>query len=276
MRSLAVQQQTFNANRAVGRVALRVAAEGGHTRRQQVHEEGGLRVRFPNAGPRECEAVLVNTAGGIAGGDRFDIAIDVGAQARLSVCGAAAEKIYRTHGPNAQIALRLSAGEGAMLRWLPQETILFDRARVSRTIDVELAEGASLVLSEAVVFGRAAMGEAVQTGFLSDRWRVKVGGRLVFAETLKLGDAIGQTLVKAAVANGETAIATVLIVPGSDMVIDAVRALDDQFAGEVGISAWNGIAVVRLCACDGAALRHDLVMILGAAGQGVLPRLWMN
>ena len=268
--------QVFNANRAIGRISLAVAAEAGRTRRARVHEEGSLRVRFPNTDPGECEAVIVNTAGGIAGGDRFDLDVEVGAQARLSVSGAAAEKIYRTHGPDSEIAVRLDVGPGGVLHWLPQETILFDRTRVTRRIDVDLAQDASLVLAEAIVFGRSAMGEALNQGKMVDRWRVRRDGRLVFAETLDLQGAVAQQLSQKAVAGGAAAIATLLVIPGDDTVAAMVRALEDRFCGEVGVSAWNGIAVTRFCARDGAALRRDLVSVLGALGLGALPRLWSN
>jgi urease accessory protein len=268
--------QVFNANRAIGRISLAVAAEAGRTRRTRVHEEGSLRVRFPNTDPGECEAVIVNTAGGIAGGDRFDLDVEVGAQARLSVSGAAAEKIYRTHGPDSEIAVRLDVGPGGVLHWLPQETILFDRTRVTRRIDVDLAQDASLVLAEAIVFGRSAMGEALNQGKMVDRWRVRRDGRLVFAETLDLQGAVAQQLSQKAVAGGAAAIATLLVIPGDDTVAAMVRALEDRFCGEVGVSAWNGIAVARFCARDGAALRRDLVSVLGALGLGALPRLWSN
>jgi len=266
----------FAANRARGRVALGVIAEGGRTRRRQVGEEGSLRVRFPNTTAAECEAVIVNTAGGIAGGDHFALDIDVGPGAELAVTGAAAEKVYRAIDTDAQMCLTLSVADGAALRWLPQETILFDQARLSRSIDVDLAEGASLLLAEAVVFGRAAMGEHVEQGRLIDRWRVRRGGRLVFAETLRLDGGIAEMLARPAVAQGAAAIATVLLVPGSDDAVANVRALGEQFAGEVGISSWNGIAVARLCARDGAALRRDLVAVLSALDQRGLPRLWLN
>ena len=268
--------QVFNANRAIGRISLAVAAGAGRTRRARVHEEGSLRVRFPNTDPGECEAVIVNTAGGIAGGDRFDLDVEVGAQARLSVSGAAAEKIYRTHGPDSEIAVRLDVGPGGVLHWLPQETILFDRTRVTRRIDVDLAQDASLVLAEAIVFGRSAMGESVNQGKMIDRWRVRRDGRLVFAEMLDLQGAVAQQLSQKAVAGGAAAIATLLVIPGDDTVAAMVRALEDRFCGEVGVSAWNGIAVARFCARDGAALRRDLVSVLGALGLGALPRLWSN
>jgi urease accessory protein len=138
------------------------------------HEEGSPRVRFPNVDAGECEAVIVNTAGGVAGGDRSDLDVEVGPQARLSVSGAAAEKIYRTHGPDAEISIRLDVKRGAALRWLLQETILFDRARLARRIDVELAEGASVVLAEPLCSAAPPWG-TVNEGKLSDRWRVRDG-----------------------------------------------------------------------------------------------------
>lgn len=269
-------ERIFAANRARGQIALGVVASGGRTRRAQVGEEGSLRVRFPNTTEAECEAVIVNTAGGVAGGDRFSLDVDVGAGAELVVTGAAAEKIYRAIDADAEMQVKLSVAEGGALRWLPQETILFDRAQLLRSIDVELSEGASLLLAESVVFGRSAMGESVEQGKLVDRWRVRRSGRLVFAETLRLDGGIGGLLAKSAVTGGAAAIATVLIAPGSDNAIAKAHELGEQFAGEVGISAWNGIVVARLCARDGASLRRDLVALLAALDARGLPRLWLN
>ena len=158
--------------------------------------------------------MFVNTAGGTAGGDRFDIDIATGEGARLTVTTAAAEKVYRSHGPAAQLDIALKAAAHSHLAWLPQETILFDRARVERRIDIDLADTASLLLCEIVVFGRAAMGEHMRQGDFVDRWRLKRGGRLVFAETVRLHGDIAEKLAHPAVANGGVAIGTALIVPG--------------------------------------------------------------
>ena len=272
--SLQKRDEIFAANRAVGRIVLSVAAESGHTRRTRVFEQGSLRVRFPKAAAGECEAVIVNTAGGIAGGDHFDLDFQLGEGARLVVSGAAAEKVYRSLGPNAEIMLRLKVAAGAHLRWLPQETILFDQARLNRSMDIELEPGAAIVLAEAMVFGRSAMGETVEQGKLVDRWRVRHDGRLIFAETLRLEGGIAEKLAEPAVLNAGVALATILILPGDEELATKLRA--GPFTGEVGISAWNGIALARLCARDGAALRRDLVQLLTALDRGPLPRLWLN
>jgi urease accessory protein len=267
---------TFAANRAHGRVSLALAAAPGGVRRTSAREEGSLRVRFPGACADAPEAVLVNTAGGIAGGDHFavDLALDAGA--RLVVTTAAAEKIYRSLGPDARVDVTATLAAGAELTWLPQETILFDRARLARTITIALVPGAKLLLAETVVFGRAAMGETVQEGSFADRWRIRRGGRLIFAENFRLDGAVSARLDEAAVAGGRTALGTVLVAPADDAAASAVRAESGAFRGEVGVSAWNGIALARLAAQDGATLRHDLVVLLSALGRRALPRIWLN
>jgi urease accessory protein len=267
---------TFAANRARGAVAFDVHLKDGVTRRGNLHESGSLRVRFPSPEGEGLSAVFVNTAGGVAGGDRFDTEIAAGEGARLTLTTAAAEKVYRAHGEAARLNIVLKAAEGARLAWLPQETILFDRARVSRRIDIDLAESASLLLCEIVVFGRAAMGERMQSGAFVDRWRLRRGGRLVFAETVRLDGDIGEKLARPAFAKGGAAIGTALIVPGDEALVERIRELSGAFRGEVGISAWNGFAMARFCAQDAARLRADMIAVLGRASTSPLPRLWLN
>jgi urease accessory protein len=272
--ALLQQPEIFAANRARGLIAISAEAAAGVTRRTIVREEGSLRVRFPGPAAPALQAVIVNTAGGTAGGDRYDIACHAGAGADLTVSTAAAEKIYRSTGADAEVSIALDIAAGGALTWLPQETIFFDDARLSRRIDVTLAEGASVLLAEAIVFGRSAMGESVRTGSFVDRWRVRRGRKLIFAETVRLDGKIAARLAEPAVAGGNIALATVLMAPGSQAHVEAIRARADQFRGEVGASAWNGLALARLCAPDGATLRHDLVAVLGALGRTTLPRLW--
>jgi len=266
----------FAANRARGSVTFDVHLLEGVTRRRHLHESGSLRVRFPSPEAEGLSAVLVNTAGGVAGGDRFGIDIATGEGSRLMVTTAAAEKVYRTDGPAAELNIALKAAAGARLAWLPQETILFDRARVSRRIEIDLAESASLLLCEIVVFGRSAMGERMLHGEFVDHWRMRRGGRLVFAETVRLNGDIGEKLARSAIAKGGVAIGTALIVPGDETLVERIRELSKSFGGEVGISAWNGFAMARFCAQDAARLRADVMAVLGSASLSPLPRLWLS
>lgn len=276
MRSdVSVTSGVFEANRARGAVRFDVHAREGVTRRGVLHESGSLRVRFPSPEGEGLSGVFVNTAGGVAGGDSFDVDITAGQGSRLTLTTAAAEKVYRAPGVAAQLNISLQVDEDAHLAWLPQETILFDRARVHRHFDIALDEAASLLLCEIVVFGRTAMGERMEQGEFIDRWRLRRGGRLVFAETVRLAGDIGAKLARSAVAKGGAAIGTALIVPGDETLVERIREASESFTGEVGISAWNGFAMARFCAQDAAALRADMMRLLARTGAA-LPRLWLN
>jgi urease accessory protein len=266
----------FAANRARGAVSFDVHQVDGVTRRRHLHESGSLRVRFPSPEAEGLSAVFVNTAGGVTGGDRFDIDIATGEGSRLTVTTAAAEKVYRAEGQAARLTIALKAEARSHLSWLPQETILFDRARVLRRIDIDLAESASLLLCEIVVFGRAAMRERMLHGEFVDRWRLHRGGRLVFAENVRLDGDIDEKLTSPAIANGGVAVGTALIVPGDEALVERIREVTKSLGGEVGISAWNGFAMARFCAQDAARLRADMMAVLGRASGSALPRLWLN
>jgi urease accessory protein len=265
----------FEANRARGVVRFDVHARDGVTRRGILHESGSLRVRFPSPEGEGLSGVFVNTAGGVAGGDNFDIDIAAGEGSRLTLTTAAAEKVYRAPGAAAQLNIGLKVAAGAHIGWLPQETILFDRARVHRSFDIALDETASLLLCEIVVFGRTAMGERVEQGEFVDRWRLSRGGKLVFAETVRLDGNIGAKLARSAMAKSGAAIGTALIVPGDEALIERIREASDSFSGEVGMSAWNGFAMARFCAQDATRLRADMMAVLARSGAA-LPRLWLN
>jgi urease accessory protein len=265
----------FDANRARGAVRFDVHARDGVTRRGILHESGSLRVRFPSSEDEGLSGVFVNTAGGVAGGDRFDIEIAAADSSKLTLTTAAAEKVYRAPAQAAELNITLKVAAGAHLGWLPQETILFDRARVRRRFDIDLDVTASLLLCEIVVFGRTAMGERMEQGEFVDHWRLRRGGKLVFAETVRLDGNIGAKLARSAVAKGGAAIGTALIVPGDEALIERLREASESFAGEVGISAWNGFAMARFCAQDAARLRADMMAVLARTGAA-LPRLWLN
>ncbi len=190
--------QTFAANRATGHIALAVAAAGGVTRRARVHEDGSLRVRFPNAAGDALEAVIVNTGGGMTGGDRFSIGIEVGEGARLIAGSAAAEKIYRSTGPDAVDGCRAVGGGGRAARLAaagddsvrPRAAVAPHRRR-SRAGRVA-ADGGSRACSAAPPWARRC-----KRAHWSDRWRVRRGGRLVFAESARLDGAIAGKLARA-------------------------------------------------------------------------------
>ncbi|MDA8870405.1 urease accessory protein UreD [Rhizobiaceae bacterium] len=259
--------------RSRGTVRLSVGTGGLH----ELYQSGCGRLRLPRGG--STEAVLVNTSGGLTGGDVMDWQLAVGPSATLTATTQACERIYRaTDSEPATVATRLAVGAGGHIAWLPQETILFDDARLDRTLDVEMAEGATGLFCEALLFGRAAMGERVERIGLRDRWRIRRHGRLIHAEAFAMHDV-------AALAHphglaGHAAMATVLLIApdaedrlaaASDCVSQPTDALTD---GHAAVSSWNGKLLVRLLAQDGYTLRARLLPLLALLGGSAVPKAW--
>lgn len=253
--------------RASGALKLVVAHTDSGTAAEDIAESGPLRVRFPRVREERLEAILINTAGGIVGGDRLAFQVETREDASLSITSQAAEKIYRSNGLISRISVSLKAEAGSELFWLPQETILFDRALVERDIEADVSSEASLTICEAVVFGRDAMGEKVERGSLRDRWRVRREGKLVFADALTLDGDIKSTLHRRAALHGMIAMATMVCVSqAAETKLDAVR---EALAGdgiEAGASAFEGMLVVRILAEDSITLRAAVLSALEAAG----------
>jgi urease accessory protein len=259
--------------KGVGRVAFKSARA--RTVLDRLHEDGAARIRLPrNHAAESCEAVLINTAGGLTGGDRMSWEVTAGRNCHGVVTTQACEKVYRAAGGTAEVATRLHVAETARLDWLPQETILFDRARLSRTITADLAAGARLLIVEAVIFGRHAMGERVNSGGFRDRWSIRRCGRLIHAEDFRLEGAIADTLARHAVLAGHRTMASVVYCgEDAEAHLEPARAAIGE-AG--GASAFAGKLVARISAADGMALRRALVPLIASLRRGsALPRAWM-
>jgi urease accessory protein len=271
-----LQDERVALQRSSGRARLAVRREHSGDRVKDLFQEGAAKIARPSIRPGDpLEAVLVNTGGGMTGGDRLSTEFDVGPGASLVVTTQASEKVYRARDGVALVRNRAALAPGASLEWLPQETILFDRAGLDRSFEAELAEGARLLAVEAIVFGRTAQGEVVARGFVRDAWRIRREGRLVFADALRLDGAIDESLAARAAAGGARAAATVVMVgDDAEARLDEARQVLEGFAAEGGASAWNGRLLVRFLAADGARLRHMLVALLGRLRGRALPRVW--
>ncbi len=265
--------------RARGEIRAVFACVGRRSEAARVYETGGLRLRFPRAGA-ECEAVLVNTGGGMADGDRAIVDLTVGPAARVIATTQSAEKIYRSEGEAVRVETRLRVEAGGALAWTPQETLLFEAARLERRLEAEIAADASLLLIEAVTFGRLAYGETRIAARFRDSWRVRRDGRLIFAEEVRLDDA-GAALDRPAVGAGARAIATILCVaPNAEARLPALRAALETSAAregapvDAGASAFDGLAVARLASPSPSRLRAALIEAMLALRGGGTPRVW--
>lgn len=260
--------------RARGSVQGRFERAGRTTRLIDSYETGGLRLRMPNS-PDGCEAVVLNTAGGMTGGDEWRLNFAAGRKSRIRLTTQSAEKIYRTDGDTSVIATDLSIEDGAMLTWVPQETILFDGSKLKRSLDVCMAENATALVLEMTVFGRVARGERLRSGTFRDRWRVRRGSSLVFAEDVRLHSDIGATLQKAAAGHGATTIATLLYVsPNAEKSLNAVRKILEGANTDCGASAWNGLLVARFAGCDSLEVRGLVARVLRRLSRCDLPKVW--
>lgn len=261
--------------RASAHVTMSAAKIGERTQAMRVSEAGSLRVRFPNVAGRALEAVLLNTAGGIACGDAFAVTVNVEHGASVVLTTPAAERVYRSDGETAEYSVQLWLQPETTTCWLPQETILFDHARLRRRIEVDLLGGASLLIFEAVVFGRAARDETVNAGLLEDVWRIRRDGRLAYADTFRIAGDIAEQLRRPVVAGGARALATCLyIAPDAETRLDGARALLDDCTSECGASAWNGLLSIRFLADDVKTLRRDALAFLTGFRGEPLPRVW--
>lgn len=267
--------------RGEGRVA--VSHYGGRTRLSELYQQGAAKIRLPRRHDHGVEAVLINTAGGMTGGDCLHWRCDAGEGADLTLTTQACEKIYRSSEGQGEVAAHLRAGAGTRLAWLPQETILFDRSALKRSIDVDLAADSQCLLLEAVIFGRSAMGETVTQCALHDRWRVRHEGRLIHAEDFRISGSIQTILAKAAVTGGAKAMATILLT-GETAEARAKPARDllnglDAASSAVAFTelAGTGKLLARLVAEDGYHLRRVLIPLLELLnGSQPLPKIWAN
>jgi urease accessory protein len=253
--------------RASGALRLVVAHTNSGSAAEDIAESGPLRVRFPRVREERLEAILINTAGGIVGGDKLTFQIETREEASLTLTSQAAEKIYRSNGLTSRISVSLKAEAGSELFWLPQETILFDRARIEREIEADVSSDGSLAICEAVVFGRDAMGEKIARGLLRDRWRVRRDGKLIFADAFSLDGDVKATLNRVVAMNGKIAMATMICVSKDAMNrLDAVREALTGEGIEAGASAFDGMLVARILAEDSISLRAAVLSALEAAG----------
>ncbi len=245
--------------------------------RGDVHEAGALRVRFPREHFSRLDATIVNVAGGMTGGDEFDLRFGALAGAQLFVSSAAAEKIYRTTGQATRVSVKLSAEAGSLCVWLPQETIIFNRANLVRTLEADVTSASRLVACEMTILGRAAMGETVDDLAWRERWRIRRGGRLVVAEDTRIDGNAMMHLSREPLGAGAHAFATLVYVAnGAAAACEQMRAnfADQECKCETGVTAYEDIVIARFAAKDGQSLRSSVVACLRAIEGLTLPRGW--
>lgn len=265
-----------------GKAELGFVHVDGADRLARLYQRAPLRVLFPDPPKDDVpQAALVTTSGGLAGGDVLELSIHAGPAAQALVLGSAAEKVYRSTGPDTMVSVDLTVDAGAGLEYLPQETILFDGSRLRRHTRIQAAADSVVLAGEMLVFGRQARGESLTHGLLREAWEVRVGDRLVWADALHLEDDPHAVLNAPAGFDGAVAAASLVLV-GNDLARhrDQLRQLSADIPGRFGCGLVGGVLVARWLDRDAARLR-------AAFGQAwkflrhqtlnrpaCLPRLW--
>ena len=263
--------------RATGAARISVKRHGTRTVLDRMHQSGPLRLRLPRATPGQAPtAILLNTAGGIAGGDRLALDVTCAAGTELTVSTQGAERIYRALSSDtaSRIVTTIRLADGASCDYLPQETILFDHCALDRQLTIDMADSACFLGIESLIFGRAAMGETITGARIRDVISLKRDGVLRFHEVFRPPERVAAWREQAATLGGAAAMATILLaIPDAAERLAALRDALTPF--EAGASAWDGLLVGRIVAASGAELRRALLAALVALRQGrALPRVW--
>jgi len=265
---------------AACRVVVGGSSKG--TRIIDVYQQSPVRVLFPKTGDDWAqEAVLVNTSGGVAGGDRLQLSVTALCGASIAVTTQAAEKIYRALNESAYITTQLNVDNAAKLAWLPQETIVFNHARLRRRMQIEISPGSELLALECLVLGRAARGETLSAGTIVDTWQVRKHGRLQWGDTFRLTDEVFAHISRKALLWDSTALATLLYF-GSNLeeILQLIRAQAVSFDCQCGATLVGGMIVARLAARSSFELKGALRNVLQklseehAPGPFRVPKMW--
>jgi urease accessory protein len=256
------------------RLAFKPGA-GGRTALDELYQQGCLKARLPRQSAAAHEAVLINTAGGLTGGDDLRISLRMGAGTRAVVTTQACERIYKASSGSAHVSSSITVADGGTALWLPQETILFQGARLNRRMRVELSGTAGLVACEAIILGRPAMGEVVHNAHLLDEWVITLDGRSIFVDRLGLDGDVSAELDRTAVGNGARCFASVMTAgPDTAHQRDVVRDVIGASGLTGGASDLGKVMLARVLAPNSHQLKTALIPLLEALGETPLPRVW--
>ncbi len=259
------------AQRAVGTFSMTAKHTDQGTRIGTLRTSGSMKALFPRG--HTLEAIMINTSGGLTGGDRFSTDVAAGPGCDVVLTTQAAERAYRSSGCTARVESRLTVGENARMCWLPQELIVFEGSALKRRLRIELDETGRLLMVEPVIFGRRAMGERLGQIALHDQIDIRRDGQPLYLDHIRLDGDAERQLSANAIAGGAAAMASaVFVAPEAEARLDRVRSLLPDTGGASLIAP--GVLVLRLLAKDGFLLRRALVPILEILKGAPLPRSW--
>ena len=263
-------------------LSLSYVRDGNRTLLAERRHTGPLVVQkslYPE-GDAVCQNVIVHPPGGIVGGDALAVNVDAGPCTRVQLTTPGAAKCYRSGGAFAQQHVRLRAARGAVVEWLPQETIIFDASKIELELSIELFDDARFLGWEVVCLGRTAAGERFDHGALRQRLTLTRDGIPVFAERAVLNG--GAPLLRSPVGlHGNPVFGTFLVAAPivTHAMLESCRQVS-VMAGEGAVTRLPGVVIARYRGASAAAARHYFVELWQklrpalALPAAVLPRIW--
>lgn len=265
------QKQQYQ--RSQGEACLYVKNIAQKTHIDRLYQQGCAKLRVPTPRSKGLEAIMINSSGGMTGGDRLKWCFKARDDTALTITTQACERIYAALSDIAITDVELDVGPHAKIAWLPQETLVFNDGAFSRNLEVDMAQSSELLLVEPVIFGRQAMGEHVETGLFKDRWRIRQNGQLIHAEQALFKGSIANDLQRKALGNGALAFATILLIaPHAEALLSRTHAL---IGGYGSASFWNGKLLARIAAPSAYQLRRTLTPLIHFLNHDTpLPKIW--
>jgi len=240
-----------------------------------LRQQGCAKLMLPKVHGPVPEAVFLNTAGGLTGGDRLTLTGKIGDGCHVTATTQTAERGYASASGAASVYVDFAVGADARLDWLPQETILFDRAAIDRKTRIDLGPGAEVLLAETICLGRHAMGETVHELALTDRREVTRGGSPVWLDPLRLNSADGEFSSVARLGSNRVISTIALVAQGAEDGVEPLLArLEAHPDLMTAVSGWDGRLVARLASRDLFPLKRALVAALTHLRGVPMPRVW--
>ena len=259
--------------RANGQLSFHVSQK----RVSRMFQSGSAKLMLPKTYSDMMEAVILNTSGGMTGGDILNIDVEA-KDCALVMTTQTAERVYRSVGKrSAKMQINLSVSDTADLHWLPQETIVFNHSKFERTLKINLSSCSNCLVAETIVLGRQAMGENVYDCHLIDNWRVFRDGNLFHAESLRLSDEVSKIITAPAGGNGARLLSTILYIGDNlERIANRVSDVIKQSPSNCAVSCWNDRLIIRLMSSNSAAARKDIEKLLLAIRKQPMPRVWQT
>ena len=257
--------------RAAG--TLKATIKGSENRIGKLYQEGSSRLFFPENFSKTKECVVINTAGGITGGDKFESSIEATEGSSIVVTTQASEKVYKSSHGSAEVETTFFASKNSKLLWLPQDTILFSESDLSRKIIIRIEDTSELLAFDQIVLGRSAMGENIQESNFHDMWTIYNGDRLIYFDQSGWKNTVP---LNCAGLKGIKSYASFYYVGSKTKFYEEKLKRMKQVYKNVylGTSLRNGCLLARMFGSDAKSIKDRVINLLREIWQLDTPNVW--